>query len=97
MSAHRHSAHIAQSMPFFHGKKFPGFPLWQQGRSLKDLTGFPIATRWAPRDPSAIQLYSWPTPNGQKVSIAPDEMGRADAAHLVDFATDDQMSPAFCP
>ena len=79
----------------FSRKKIPGFPLWQQGRSLKNMTGFPIATRLAPRDPGAIRLYSWPTPNGQKVSIALEEMGRADDAHLVDFATDDQMSPAF--
>lgn len=62
---------------------------------MKTLTDHPITARWAPRDPNAIQLYSLPTPNGQKVSIALQEMGLAYDAHLVDFASNDQMSPAF--
>ena len=62
---------------------------------MKHLTDYPITARWAPRNPDAIQLYSLPTPNGQKVSIALEEMGLAYDAHLVDFATNDQMSPAF--
>ena len=62
---------------------------------MKNLESYPISARWAPRDPSAIQLYSLPTPNGQKVSIALEEMGLAYDAHLVDFATNDQMSPEF--
>lgn len=62
---------------------------------MKNLADHPITARWAPRDPNAIQLYSLPTPNGQKVSIALEEMGLAYDAHLVDFATNDQMSPAF--
>jgi GSH-dependent disulfide-bond oxidoreductase len=62
---------------------------------MKNLQDFPITARWAPRNPAAIQLYSLPTPNGQKVSIALEEMGLAYDAHLVDFATNDQMSPAF--
>jgi GSH-dependent disulfide-bond oxidoreductase len=62
---------------------------------MKNLTDYPITARWAPRDPSAIQLYSLPTPNGQKVSIALEEMALPYDAHLVDFNTNDQMSPAF--
>lgn len=62
---------------------------------MKHLTDYPITARWAPRNPSAIQLYSLPTPNGQKVSIALEEMGLPYDAHLVDFATNDQMSTAF--
>lgn len=62
---------------------------------MKDLIDHPISARWAPRTPGAIQLYSLPTPNGQKVSIALEEMGLAYDAHLVDFATNDQMSPEF--
>ena len=62
---------------------------------MKHLTDYPITARWAPRNPEAIQLYSLPTPNGQKVSIALEEMGLPYDAHLVDFATNDQMSPAF--
>ena len=62
---------------------------------MSDLTAFPIAARWPLRTPGAIQLYSLPTPNGVKVSIALEEMGLIYDAHLVDFASDDQMSPAF--
>ncbi len=60
-----------------------------------DLSTFPIAARWAPRYPDAIQLYALPTPNGVKVSIALEELGLPYDAHLVDFATNDQTSPAF--
>ena len=59
------------------------------------LEAFPITHRWPPRNPDAIQLYSLPTPNGVKVSIALEEMGLPYDAHLVDFATNDQMSPEF--
>ena len=62
---------------------------------MKQLTDYPITARWAPRTAGAIQLYSLPTPNGQKVSIALEEMGLAYDAHLVNFATNDQMSPEF--
>jgi GST-like protein len=59
------------------------------------LSHFPITRRWPPVNPTAIQLYSLPTPNGQKVSIALEEMGLAYDPHLVDFATNDQMSAEF--
>ena len=62
---------------------------------MKTLADHPITARWAPRDPTVLQLYSLPTPNGQKVSIALEEMGLPYDAHLVDFATNDQMTPAF--
>ena len=62
---------------------------------MKDLNIHPITARWAPRTSGAIQLYSLPTPNGQKVSITLEEMGLPYDAHLVDFATNDQMSPEF--
>lgn len=59
------------------------------------LQDFPITRKWPPRNPDVIQLYSLPTPNGQKVSIALEEMGIPYDAHLVDFATNDQTSPEF--
>ena len=62
---------------------------------MTDLSAFPITQRWPAADPSVIQLYSLPTPNGVKVSIALEELGLPYAAHLVDFATNDQLSPAF--
>jgi len=62
---------------------------------MSDLTAFPISARWPLRTKGAIQLYSLPTPNGVKVSIALEELGLPYDAHLVDFSRDDQMSPAF--
>ena len=62
---------------------------------LSDLGDFPITRRWPPRNPLAIQLYSLPTPNGVKVSIALEELSLAYDAHLVDFAKNDQTSPEF--
>jgi GST-like protein len=62
---------------------------------MTDLSQFPITQRWAPKNPDAIQLYSLPTPNGVKVSLALEEMGLAYDPHLVDFATNDQFSPEF--
>lgn len=48
--------------------------------------------RWPPRDPQRIQLYSALTPNGQKVSIALEELGLAYDAHRIDIDADDQFS-----
>jgi GSH-dependent disulfide-bond oxidoreductase len=62
---------------------------------MADLAQFPITKRWPVRTPGAIQLYSLPTPNGVKVSIALEELGLPYDAHLVDFGTNDQMSEAF--
>jgi GST-like protein len=62
---------------------------------VTDLSDFPITKKWPARDPSAIQLYGLPTPNGVKVSIMLEEIGLPYEAHLVDFATDDQHSPEF--
>jgi GSH-dependent disulfide-bond oxidoreductase len=53
---------------------------------LPSLSHHPITGKWPPRNPQAIQLYSLPTPNGVKVSIALEEMGLPYDAHLVDFA-----------
>jgi GSH-dependent disulfide-bond oxidoreductase len=62
---------------------------------MADIAHFPITKRWPPRGTDAIQLYSLTTPNGVKASIALEEMGLAYDAHLVSFATNDQMSAAF--
>jgi GST-like protein len=62
---------------------------------MKTLADFPITARWPARNPDAIQLYSLPTPNGVKASVALEEMGLPYDAHLVNFATNDQMSEAF--
>jgi GSH-dependent disulfide-bond oxidoreductase len=62
---------------------------------MTQLSAFPITARWIPQNPDVLQLYSLPTPNGQKVSIALEEMGLAYEPHLVNFATNDQLSPEF--
>ena len=62
---------------------------------MTDLSQFPITKRWPAQHPDRIQLYSLPTPNGIKVSAALEEMGIPYEAHLVSFASDDQMTPEF--
>lgn len=62
---------------------------------MADLSAFPITTRWPAKDPSVIQLYSFPTPNGVKVSIALEEMGLAYEPHLVTLKDEDVRSEAF--
>lgn len=62
---------------------------------MADLSAFPITARWPASDPSAIQLYSFPTPNGVKVSVALEEMGLAYEPHLVTLKNEDVRSDAF--
>ena len=57
--------------------------------------GFPVTRKWPPVHPDRIQLYSLPTPNGVKVSIALEETGLPYEPHLVDFNKNDQLSPEF--
>ena len=59
------------------------------------LDAFPITQRWPARHPDRMQLYSLPTPNGAKVSIALEELGLPYEAHRVAFDSNDQKSPAF--
>lgn len=42
-----------------------------------------------------IDLYTWSTPNGRKVSIALEEMGLDYAAHAIDIGKDEQFAPDF--
>ena len=42
-----------------------------------------------------IQLYTWSTPNGRKVSIALEEMGLDYQTNLINIGKDDQFSPEF--
>jgi GST-like protein len=59
------------------------------------LDSFPITRKWPARHPDRIQLYSAPTPNGVKVSIMLEETGLPYEPHLVDFNSNDQLSPEF--
>ncbi|RMA43585.1 glutathione S-transferase family protein [Rhodophyticola porphyridii] len=62
---------------------------------MADLSAFPITARWPASDPDVIQLYSFPTPNGVKASIALEETGLAYEAHRVTLADADVKSDAF--
>jgi GST-like protein len=62
---------------------------------MTDLSSFPITHKWPAQHPDRLQLYSLPTPNGVKVSIALEEIGLPYEAHLVSFEKNDQMSPEF--
>ncbi len=54
----------------------------------------PISQRWPAQHPERLQLYSFPTPNGVKVSIALEEMGIDYEAHTVKISGD-QHTEAF--
>jgi len=62
---------------------------------MTDLSVFEITRKWPARHPGRIQLYSLPTPNGIKVSAMLEETGLPYEPHLVDFGSDDQLSPEF--
>ena len=40
-----------------------------------------------------IDLYTWTTPNGRKVSIALEELGVPYEAHAIDISKDEQFAP----
>lgn len=42
-----------------------------------------------------IDLYTWTTPNGRKISIALEEMGLAYAVHPINIGNDEQFAPEF--
>ena len=42
-----------------------------------------------------IDLYTWTTPNGRKVSIALEELGLPYTVHPIDISKDEQFAPAF--
>ncbi|MEL7131015.1 MAG: glutathione S-transferase N-terminal domain-containing protein [Pseudomonadota bacterium] len=62
---------------------------------MADLSAFPIIRKWTPQDPTVLQLFSFPTPNGVKASIALEEMDIPYEAHLVTLADADVKSPEF--
>lgn len=56
--------------------------------------------KWPIEHPDRIQLYSLATPNGQKVSIALEELGLAYEAHKVNILEGEQFTDEFkavCP
>ena len=62
---------------------------------MSDLSTFSVTHKWPAQHPERLQLYSLPTPNGVKVSIMLEETGLPYEAHLVNFESNDQLSPEF--
>jgi GSH-dependent disulfide-bond oxidoreductase len=62
---------------------------------MSDLSAFPITARWPAKYPDRLQLYSFPTPNGVKVSIALEELGLPYEPHLVDISKNESWCPEF--
>jgi GSH-dependent disulfide-bond oxidoreductase len=62
---------------------------------MTDLSAFPIASRWQAKHPDRIQLYSFSTPNGVKVSIALEELELPYEAHLVNILANETHTPEF--
>jgi GST-like protein len=52
---------------------------------MSDLSAFPITRHWPAKHPDRLQLYSFPTPNGVKVSIALEEIGLPYEPHAIDI------------
>ncbi len=42
-----------------------------------------------------IELHTWNTPNGRKISVALEEMGLSYSVHPIDITKDKQFDPAF--
>jgi GST-like protein len=62
---------------------------------MSDLSAFPITRRWPAQHPDRLQLYSLPTPNGVKVSIALEEMAVPYEAHRIDIGRNESWTPEF--
>ncbi|OWU86580.1 glutathione S-transferase [Oceanicola sp. 22II-s10i] len=59
------------------------------------ITEMKINDRWPAKDPSILQLYSFPTPNGKKIGIMLEEIGLPYEAHLVPLGDEYVRSPEF--
>jgi len=62
---------------------------------MADLSAFPITRKWPAKDPTVIQLYSLPTPNGVKASIALEELGLAYEPHWIDIGNNETWTPEY--
>ena len=62
---------------------------------MSSLSSFPITKLWPAQHPDRLQLYSFPTPNGVKVSIALEEIGLPYEAHTVDITKNESWTPEF--
>ena len=59
------------------------------------LSDFRITSVWPAKHPDRLQLYSFPTPNGVKVSIMLEETGLPYEAHTVKIGENQTWTPEF--
>ncbi len=62
---------------------------------MTGIADYAINTRWPATHPDRIQLYSFPTPNGIKVSAMLEETGLPYEAHTISIMKNDQKTPEF--
>ena len=62
---------------------------------MADLSAFAITRQYPATRPDALQLYSFPTPNGVKVSIMLEETGLDYEPHLVDISKNETWTPDY--
>jgi GSH-dependent disulfide-bond oxidoreductase len=62
---------------------------------MPNLSAFPITARWPAARPDRLQLYSLPTPNGVKVSIALEEIGLPYEPHAIDIGKNESWTQEF--
>jgi len=62
---------------------------------MPELSAYPITRRWSAKHPDRLQLYSLPTPNGVKVSIALEEIGLPYEPHAIDIGKNESWTPEF--
>jgi len=60
-----------------------------------DLSTHPISQRWPATHPDVLQLYSFPTSNGVKVSITLEELGLPYEVHSIDVTRSETWTPQF--
>jgi GST-like protein len=70
-------------------------PFAREGDSMADLSAFSITRRWPAQHPDRIQLYSVPTPNGVKMSIALEELELPYEPHLIDIGQNETWTPEY--
>jgi GST-like protein len=62
---------------------------------MTSLADFPITKLWPAKNPDMLQLYSFPTPNGVKVSIMLEETGLPYEAHAINIMKNETWGPEF--
>lgn len=62
---------------------------------MPDLSAFPLAALLPPEHPDRLQLYSFPTPNGVKISIMLEEIGLPYEVHAINIMQNESWTPEF--